>query len=134
MKRTLLKRKTQLRQKQPLRRLSPWRSHPPKRPPCSPEDLDLLDWLHRQPCCVTGRRPVDVHHNTQHRGLRQTSPHDQGIPLHHETHMEFHAATGFFKGWDRERRRAWQTAMVERYQTLWAMRVDSSSQTPPEGQ
>ena len=119
MKRTPLKRKTTLRQKTPLRRLHPMRAKAIKRRPCSPEDLARLRWLHEQPCAVTGRRPVDVHHNTQHRGLRQTAPHDQGIPLHHETHLDFHAATGFCKGWDRERRREWQTEQVEKYQALW---------------
>jgi hypothetical protein len=105
------------------------RQSSPKRRPTSPEDRARLDWLHAQPCVVTGRHPVDIHHSTVNRGLGQKSPHDQGIPLHHDTHMDFHAATGYFKGWDREQRRAWQTAMVERYQTLWAMRVDARPAT-----
>ena len=119
MKRTQLKRKSELRQKTPLRGLHPMLAKAIKRRPICREDRDRLDFLHAQPCCVTGRLPVDVHHNTQHRGLRQTAPHDQGIPLHHETHMDFHAGAGYFEGWDRERRRAWQTEQVEKYQALW---------------
>ena len=95
-----------------------------EKPEPSPEDRARLDWLHAQPCAVTGRSPVDVHHDTQDRALGTKAPHSQGIPLHHDVHMDFHAATGHFKGWDRQRRRDWQTAMVLRYQTLWAMRVN----------
>ena len=124
MKRSPLKRKTKLRQKTQLRRSHPIRQRSPKRRPPSPEDQDRLDWLHAQPCAVTGQHPVDVHHNTHGRGMGTKTPHSQGIPLHHDVHMDFHAATGYFKGWDRARRRDWQTAMVLRYQTLWAMRVD----------
>ena len=119
MKRTSIRRKTQLHQKTPLRRKHPMRAKAIKRRPCSPDALARLRWLHAQPCAITGRHPVDVHHNTQNHGLRRTAPHDQGIPLHHETHLDFHAGAGYFKGWDRERRRAWQTIMVEHYQVIW---------------
>ena len=131
MKRTALKRKTPLRASKPMRRSKSMRQRSPRRRKTSPEDQSYLDWLHEQPCAVTGRLPVDVHHNTYGRGLGTKTPHDQGIPLHHTVHMDFHAATGHFKGWDHDRRREWQIAMVTRYQTLWAMRVDAEGVTNP---
>ena len=74
MKRTPLKRKT------PLRRSSRLRSHRRRVPHVTLEDKARLDWLHEQPCAVTGRRPVDVHHNTYGRALGRKTPHSQGIP------------------------------------------------------
>ena len=119
MKRTALKRYARLQSRKPMRRRAR------KSIPTTPEDRARLNWLHDQPCAVTGKRPpVDVHHHTQHRGLGQKSKHDQGIPLAHDVHMDFHAGRGLFKGWMKDARREWQTAMVLRYQTLFA--VDNS--------
>jgi hypothetical protein len=46
------------------------------------------DWLHRQPCVVTGRYGVTVHHPTAHRdGGRFTRSHWIAVPLIAELHM-----------------------------------------------
>jgi 5-methylcytosine-specific restriction endonuclease McrA len=66
-----------------------------------------------KPCCRCGYPPPSaVHHVTLDRGLSQRAPDDQVLPLCGQCHVEFHSATGAFKGWDRERRREWQRSRL----------------------
>ena len=93
--------------------------------PTSPEDRARLAWLHLLPCCAPGHRncgPVEVHHDTQDRALGKKAPHDRGMPMCHLAQVQFHGGSGPFKGWDKARRREWQTAMVAHYQALWERR------------
>jgi hypothetical protein len=114
MKRTPLKRKTPLRRGKPMRRVR-------KVKLIAPEDGARLEWLRRQPCCCPGADcgPSEVHHNTQNRAHGKKSEHDQGMPMAHKCHMDFHANAGVFKGWKREQLREWQTGQVQRWQALW---------------
>jgi hypothetical protein len=49
------------------------------------------DWLHEQPCVVSGRYGVTVHHPTAHReGGRFTRSHWIAVPLALELHQHDH--------------------------------------------
>jgi hypothetical protein len=88
----------------------------------SPEDKARLEWIREQRCCCPAGEdcgPSEVHHNTQNRALGKKSKHDQGMPMAHKCHMDFHANAGVFKGWKREQLRGWQTGQVLRWQVLW---------------
>ncbi len=52
-------------------------------------DSAYLSYVRKQPCCVSGRTPVDAHHVG--RGGVGTKPSDRmAIPLHRDYHREFH--------------------------------------------
>ena len=88
---------------------------------------ERLDWIRSQACCAPGDRhafpclgQVCTHHDTQDRGLSRKSPDDRAMPLCCGCHDAFHTLSGRFKGWTRDQLRVWQTAMVKKYQALWA--------------
>jgi hypothetical protein len=107
-----------------------------KAKPIAPEDKLRLEWLHKQRCCcprVGGCGPVEVHHNTQNRAMGKKSGHDQGVPMAHKCHMDFHDNAGVFKGWKKERLREWQTGQVARWQALWNLEVRRRDTIDREG-
>jgi hypothetical protein len=57
---------------------------------------------------------IDVHHQTGG-GMALKSSDERAFPLCHKHHMDFHAARGVFRDWDKARRRAWQDRLVETY-------------------
>jgi len=126
MKRTALKTRTPLKRRTRLRTRRSMLRRSPKRAQTSPEDRSRLDWLHSLPCCAPGapsgcRGRATVHHDTQDHAKGKKAPHDRGIPMCYGHHIfDFHNNLGPFAGWTGARRRAWQTAMVERYRALYA--------------
>ena len=123
---TPLRRLTPLRARKPMARGKPMRRRPTPRNPISPEDRARLDWLHTLPCCAPiphNCGPIEVHHDTQDRARGKKTGHASGMPVCHAAHMDFHATAGPFKGWKRDDLRAWQTAMVTRYQALWLLKT-----------
>jgi hypothetical protein len=119
MKRTALRRKTPIRASR-----KPLRPRSVRRPEPAPEDRERLAWLRSLPCCGPGPHlgAVAPHHETHGRGLGQRSSHQDAIPLCWGCHRAFHDASGPFRGWDRERRRAWQAEQVARHRALWDWR------------
>lgn len=80
-------------------------------------DHKYRGWLRYQPCAAPecGRYPGNqAHHHTGHRGMGQKSPDRYMFPLCLQHHTDFHAGSGPFRGWNRERRRAWQDEQAER--------------------
>jgi len=61
-------------------------------------EKDFQGWLKQRPCIITGRGPVEVHHckGATFRHNKTLIGHAFCIPLHHDTHMEYHAGT---KAW-----------------------------------
>lgn len=55
-------------------------------------DPDYLAYVRKQPCCVSGKTPVDAHHvRIGNVGGVGTKPSDwMAIPLHRDFHREFH--------------------------------------------
>lgn len=76
------------------------------------------DRRHRQevaalPCVVCGRWPAgEAHHAGRRPGIAMKASDHTTIPLCHRHHVEWHAAGGFCKGWDRARRRDWQDERI----------------------
>ncbi len=58
---------------------------------------------------------LDIHHDTGRRGMGQKSSDERTFPLCHKHHMDFHAARGIFRDWDKVRRHAWQDRQVETF-------------------
>jgi hypothetical protein len=56
------------------------------------KDRDYLEWLHLQPCIVTGRLNVTVHHVKECPGGPRVDR--RGVPLVHELHMLTHEVSG----------------------------------------
>lgn len=80
------------------------------------EDPAWLAHVRRLPCCVPGcRSPSEAHHVRRHAGTGMR-PHDRdAIPMCHRHHVdEFHRATGYFKGWTKASRWAWQEEQLQR--------------------
>ena len=84
------------------------------------KDPRHLAFLRGLPCAMCLRPPpCDAHHSTAHRrglGLKASDRH--AFPLCNGPdgcHDQFHSARGRFKGWDKEKRRLWQRAMVDLY-------------------
>lgn len=83
-------------------------------------DEAYLQWVRTLPCCVC---PLDdrtqAHHLKHGRGERRGGMgirvHDRlTVPMCSRHHRQFHAGTGFFQGWDKERKRVWQEAWIAR--------------------
>jgi len=55
------------------------------------KDPEYLTWLHTQPCMITSRRPVTVHHVRLFGGPRIDR---RGLPLIAELHMLTHEKPG----------------------------------------
>ena len=101
----------------------------PRGPRWKPEpdgkDPEHLAWLRTLACAVItfpiedagGRHwgSTEAHHHTHGRGMSQKVPDRKAFPLCNLCHHDFHAAVNRFRGWTKERRRAWQDRMVLRY-------------------
>ncbi len=80
------------------------------------EDPEHLARLRAMPCGMCDRPPPsDAHHSTHGRGTSQKTHDHLAMPLCHGCHMDFHGATGRFKGMTKAERRMWQAAMSEVY-------------------
>lgn len=81
-------------------------------------DRDFMVWVKGQPCCAAGLEggtgcegEVQAHHAGR-RGMSQKAEDRTCIPLCRRHHTEWHGASGPFKPWDREQRRAWALRMI----------------------
>lgn len=81
-------------------------------------DPEHLATLRRMRCALDSpacEGPTEAHHHTGGRGMGQKSSDHRAFPLCRKHHREFHGAYGYFRTWDKEDRKAWQTAQVELY-------------------
>ena len=82
------------------------------------EDKLYTKWIKGLPCRMCAGRPVDPHHPThlRHGGEGARRAHDRNaIPLCSGLkgcHRQLHDLTGPFKGWNRDRLRAWQNEQI----------------------
>lgn len=77
------------------------------------DDLAYRRRVAALPCCRCGAPPPSqVHHHTAHRGLGQRSSDLYAMPLCHGHHMQLHSLSGPFRGFTKERLRAWQSRMA----------------------
>lgn len=77
------------------------------------DDLDYAKRVAALPCYRCGAPPPSqVHHHTAHRGLGQRSDDVYAMPLCARCHESLHALSGPFRGWTKERLRAWQSRMA----------------------
>jgi hypothetical protein len=112
-------------------------------------DKPYLQWLHGQPCAMQPcGAATQAHHSTnapaeQHgkslggrRGKSQRPDDAHAFPLCLRHHGQFHDASGPFRGWDREARRAWQDEQVrwhrERWESHRADHATPGTTCPPE--
>jgi hypothetical protein len=127
---TTLKRKKTLTRTGCLKRYTPLRpaskkAIQKKRAKLGLADEEYLAWIRTLPCCVC---PLDdrtqAHHMKHGRGERRGGMgirvHDKlTIPQCPRHHRQFHAGTGFFKGWDKERKRIWQEEWIGKLWKRW---------------
>ena len=88
-----------------------------------------LGWVRSLPCCLAGAKGhqckgrTDAHHpRGPSTGLGRKGSDADAFPMCHHLHVfEWHGAAknGYFSGWDKARRRAWQREQVQRYRDLW---------------
>lgn len=77
------------------------------------DDLAYRRRVAALPCCRCGAAPPSqTHHHTQHRGRGQRSSDRYAMPLCIPCHECLGALSGPFRGWTKERLRAWQDRMV----------------------
>jgi hypothetical protein len=85
------------------------------------KDPEYLRWVREQPCCVHREEhygPIHAHHRTG-AGLGLKASDHETMPLCQRHHDEFHAATGYFRYWDKQQRREWQDETAQWYRKLW---------------
>lgn len=83
-----------------------------------------LEWLRRQPCALSGHgycsEQVDAHHRTGGKGMGQKNDDSQAFSLCRQHHIhERHALAGYFRGWRKERIKAWESEQVDRARRLY---------------
>lgn len=90
-------------------------------------DPHYLAFIRRQDCCAPGCEgdcgPINAHHHTRgsrRRGKGQKVDDRETMPLGWRHHMDFHAASGPFKHWDKAKRIEWQDGQVELFQSLYS--------------
>lgn len=87
------------------------------------EDPDRVHFLHSQACachpCPAPPREIEVNHPTYGRGLSQRGNDKDSFPMCGKHHRQFHAGKGYFEGWSREKRRAWQIEQAQKYQGIY---------------
>lgn len=76
------------------------------------EDPEHVKRVRAMPCAACGATPAGCAHHKMGAGMGRRAHDHMAIPLCHGCHMNLHALRGRFKGWDRERRRAWEDGAV----------------------
>ena len=95
-----------------------------KRKPESP----YSDFLRHQPCLRCGRESYGGIHHQQGAGMGMRADHEDGIPMcgtgttgcHGDLHSL--ATNGMFSGYDKGRRRQWETDRIAEMRALWELR------------
>jgi hypothetical protein len=67
---------------------------------------------------VCGTRQDVIAHHMTGGGMGMKAANSDTIPLCRAHHEDFHALTGRFKGWQKDRLRAWQQDLVDHTQRL----------------
>jgi hypothetical protein len=96
-------------------------------------DPAYLAWCRLQRCVLHApacKGPTDPNHVTYGRGLGQKSDDRKAFPLCRKHHEDFHAGTGYFEDWDRDKRRDWQRSMSDSTRAFYESGL-SLSRTPP---
>lgn len=101
------------------------RSTPRRRVEASPTDTAYQAFVRGLPCILAlhggCQGDVEAHHAGVKPGRGMKAPASSCIPLCHKHHIgELHGLMGFFKGWTRDRLRAWQDAWIEATQAAHA--------------
>lgn len=79
------------------------------------EDPEYLGLVRRLRCCAFTCTTVgcEAHHPRSGVGMSMRGHDHTAIPLCTQHHRELHSLSGFFKAWDGETLKEWQSAMVE---------------------
>jgi hypothetical protein len=99
-------------------------------------DKPFIQWLHSQPCAMQPcGAAVQAHHSTNapaerhgkslggRRGKSQRPDDAHAFALCLRHHAQFHDASGPFRDWTREKRRAWQDEQVAAYRDRYELEV-----------
>ena len=85
------------------------------KPPARVHDPDYLRWVKGLPCAAPRNHscvgPVEAHHAGE-RGVGRKADDTTAIPLCTLAHRDWHGATGCFRGWTRETRKAWAWRVI----------------------
>lgn len=102
-------------------------------------DRDFMLWVKGQPCAAGDLEDgaerarcegvIEAHHAGLRHGMSTKADDRTCVPLCRRHHVEWHGATGPFKPWDREVRRAWAVKTIARTQARHARR-DSGGGIP----
>jgi hypothetical protein len=89
------------------------------------KDQDYMRRVAKLPCCAPQIRivstddecdhqgPVQAHHAGRRPGTSLKADDRTCIALCLKHHAHWHGATGVFRGWDKQERRAWSDAAIE---------------------
>lgn len=105
----------------PIERTAMKRRAPKARTVAQGADPEYLAFVRRQRCCACGSLPPNhAHHETLGgRGKSQKAPDRRTLPFCFGDHDDFHLVRGRFNGWSREKRKAFQSAEIDRLNGVW---------------
>jgi len=122
-------------QPKPLRRPpkapKPLRRSRMKRKPTRPRrgaDPAYVAWLHEQSCVGEEFKSYPVHHcggrieqshDRNMTGLGRKEPDRRSIPMCSDLHAQWEARSGWFAGWDKEKRVEYMGERIARYNTQY---------------
>jgi hypothetical protein len=123
-----LRRGTPLVTRTPMKRSRMVR-HPARRR--AGADPGYLDRVRALPCCARGLPKatpcsdrVHAHHAGARPGVALKAHDHTATPLCDQHHRDWHDATGPFKVWNKEKRRAWAESQIARTQQLLGLAFD----------
>jgi len=98
------------------------------------EDLTYILWLSRLPCSMCGSISGPPHHPRHNVGLALRAHDHRAVPICYRCHEDLHRLSGRFRGWTRDRLRAWlddlAVTLREQYRK-GVEKCESSDQTIP---
>ena len=88
------------------------------------EDRAYCRWIRTQPCLMSHLSScfglAEADHAGRRPGMALKCHDHETIPLCHKHHMERHALSGAFKGWDRRRWREWADHWIAEMRSRWS--------------
>ena len=90
----------------------------------TPEETVYKDWLHTQPCIVTGHvgERVQASHVGSGGMGQKKGTWFYAVPMRDDVHRDWEGHCGQFTGWSREERRGFADAWVALTQARWTVR------------